>query len=220
MPRRLEAAGQENTMSENFLFDPLFLKVYMYTYGVVLLLIMSSFAEACLVLSPVGAVVAAVIAIRRGLGAMKYALVGLLYSMAFAIPFGYLVSRMTGGWHSAKAVWVVYVLLYLLWMCGPVAGGYILLWGVDTVTSVFLYEVSDDGFGSKSAWYIWLTLLNIISWFASLIWLIAGHFGSRPRDSILPSVYYVAPFWLAAFWSLVVYSVFIANVSAIETLLF
>ena len=84
-------------MSENFLFDPLFLKVYMYTYGVVLLLIMSSFAEACLVLSPVGAVVAAVIAIRRGLGAMKYALVGLLYSMAFAIPFGYLVSRMTGG---------------------------------------------------------------------------------------------------------------------------
>ena len=88
---------------------------------------------ACLAFSPVGAVIAGTMAYRQRLGTVKYAVAGLFYSMAFVIPFGYLVARMNGERPRAIFVWFAYLVLYLLWLIGPVAGGFLILDASDSV---------------------------------------------------------------------------------------
>ena len=174
-----------------------------YFYGVIFGMLMGFMAFVSLLFAPVGATVTAVMAYRRGTGTIRYAAAGLWYGMSFIVPLVFFVARIAGRRPPVVVVVVSYLSLYTVWICFSIVGGYLIMWTSGTDVSGILSEGKTfHDLGTINVWYGWVTLANIGTLVASLIWLMAGHFlGSRnDKDHLIPA-YYVAPFWFPAFWS-------------------
>ena len=150
--------------------------------------------------APLGALICALIARRRGLSPRRYALAGAAFSALFFLPWVYLVARVLG-WVIPKPLVVLsYAILYLMWIQGP----FQLSYGA--------WADGDDLY--PNALWLCMWLGNILAMMASVLLMTppiakkinpfrrASGDGGPIRDT-LPNPVYLLPFALLWGWTAV-----------------
>ena len=153
--------------------------------------------------APLGALICALIARRRGLSPRRYALAGAAFSALFFLPWVYLVARMLG-WVIPKPLVVLsYAILYLMWIQGP----FQLSYGA--------WADGDDLY--PNALWLCMWLGNILAMMASVLLMMTpiakkiNPFRRASRDDApirdtLPNPVYLLPFALLWGWSAALYA--------------
>ncbi|MXX53073.1 MAG: hypothetical protein F4Z35_03785 [Dehalococcoidia bacterium] len=138
----------------------------MFTPGLIFIAILAGSALLWLSIgilwAPFGGLICALRARSLGLPAVRFAVVGAVYSLAMFLPWVYLIRRMTGGWFSDGLIATAYILLYAVW-----AG----IWSYPFL-GAFAYKPFDPEFG------LFLTTL-LVSLILSCLWI---YFIRRMRD--------------------------------------
>ncbi len=170
---------------------------------------MGALAGFCLVASPFAALVAAFMARRCGLPALRYSIVAGLCCAAFFAPWVYLVARLSGWRPPRPIVWASYVALGILWLTLVVGGHFMfqISYGLNDVAAGRSFE--QDLYSPST----FLLAANVVTTLAALVWLTLFHSLSpksgQKRHDALPRLPYVTPFGLLAFWSMTYLVVYI-----------
>lgn len=120
--------------------------------------------------TPAAAVICACRARARGLSVSRYALFGALCSVLFIVPWIYLVARMYDKSIPRNIVRTVYIILYALWLIGPI----VMLSAVVVNELVFWMENANTQrynlapYATIFAVSVILAVLNITTWILSL----------------------------------------------------
>ena len=134
------------------------------------------------VFSLIAATTCAVLAKRRGLYVLRYALAGGIYSMMMLAPFFYLVLRLLDRKPPTGLVYFVYCVLVVVWIMGPIGSPFVLSYDPPDPELIAF-------FGIPAA----LNAVMLGSW---LLWRILR--GAPPEsDDLLPPFGYILPFLLA-----------------------
>ena len=141
--------------------------------------------------SPIGALICGLLAWRRLRGRKIWRYVGLgpLHSALFFLPWIYTVCRLAGWRPPRRLVTLTYITVYSLWFVGPIIGAWFLLcvgWDRDALFWRLKTQIG------------WLSIVQLITWLVSLIWL---YNYQRGDSRLLPRLVYVQPFILLAIWT-------------------
>ena len=167
----------------------------------ILTLCISLWLALSILFSPFGALVCGLLAYRRlrGRKVWRYVGVGAFHSALFILPLVYTVCRLAG-WRPPRILVVLaYIIIYSVWLVGSVIGAWFLFcvgWGSDEL----FYRLGDYSVG--------LSLLQLLTWLGSLIWLCKHHYGFWRRRSQLV---YIQPFILLAGWTLFLLIAFVLS---------
>ena len=145
------------------------------------------------VLSPVTGLISGLLARRRGLDPLRFAVVGVVYRLMLGFPWLFVVFGMRG-WNIPRfLIRTLYFLLYAAWFWVAV------MWAV-----AFFFDIGDYSNFAKARVTIG-ALTAIVGWFVSLAVLRRTGVGplvewGSPEEGIVPYAKYVQPF---AFMALV-----------------
>lgn len=139
----------------------------------------------------------------RGLIAARYCIMGAFYSMLLVAPSVYLFFRLRDMQVPGGLVRLVYVLLYVVWLFGPITALLALFLLGYQASFVFEERLPFVGEGlansSSSEGYLLgilgiFLVINVIAWWRSLHDLREEVASSHSRDEVLPSRHYILPF--------------------------
>ena len=171
--------------------------------GLLLLVVIAPAGIVSTLWAPLGALICALIARRRGLNQRRYALAGAAFSALFFLPWVYLVARMLGRVIPKPLVVLSYAILYLMWIQGP----FQLSYGA--------WADGDDLY--PNALWLCMWLGNILTMMVSVLLMmtpiakkinpfrLASGDGGPIRDT-LPNPVYLLPFALLWGWSAALYA--------------
>ncbi len=143
------------------------------------------------VFSPVAGLISGRLARRRGLNLRRYTVVGVAYSIMFGFPWLCLTFGMLD-WNIPRLlIRMLYVLLYVAWMCACLMWVIFFFFVIDEEPSIIRLVIVSFGAGA-----------SIIGWFVSLRILMKTGVGSlaewgSPEEGIVPYTRYLQPFaWI------------------------
>ena len=179
---------------------------------------MALFAVLCVLLSPVaGALIAMLMAWReRRIGV--YTIVGVICCASLLLPWVYLFARLGNKRPPNFITWASYVVIYALWIYGPIYAAYILfkssaLHSLQEAVQLGVYQVT------MHPLHFLLLGLTVSTMIGSLYLLFSER--HRPttasqHNEFIPQLHHVAPFTLAAFWAITNISAFYYTVAPNE----
>ncbi len=154
----------------------------------------------CVLWAPFASWICANSARKNDLDVRRYAVAGGVYSILLALPWVYLLTRMSGDRPSRLLVKWAYVLLYAAWLWLSIMGGMTYVTSGEGILANFV------GLAQALRW------INLATWIGSLVWLlyVNDRETARARDwwdtdktdnPIMPRPAYIAPFILAVSWA-------------------
>ena len=148
--------------------------------------------------APFATMICARTARARGLDSRRYAIAGAVYSVLFLLPSIFLIARIHNKSTPGCLTRSAYVLIY----------GW--LWPVSTLSYYIFTLALPEPFWIVS---VSLLLLNVLTWFISLIKLIVWHRRqarvlSEESDDVLPNRVYIMPFAYVLGWVLIAVPLF------------
>ena len=182
-----------------------FINNVLFLPPLLLVLFVAPAGIASMLWAPIGALICALLAWRKGLGARRCALAGAAYSALFFLPWVYLTARMFGKTIPKPPIILAYIALYLAWLLGP---------------TQFCYDIWIDGHGGTdteyypAAWF-WAWLLNMLAMAAAPFLMPStkrinpfrpDHRDNGPLRDTLPNPVYLLPFALFGISILVVFA--------------
>ena len=112
-----------------------------------------------LLFAPFASVICMLIALRRGQSILSYGLLGALYSIAYLLPWIYLITRLSGRRMPRKVIMVGYVAIYVN--------------GIAVSFGLFALAFLDyEGYGGETAWTLLTGLVLIVgasTWLLGII---------------------------------------------------
>lgn len=157
----------------------------------------------CVMLAPVGALVCAIMARRRGLSAWRFAGLGAGNMALLLLPWIYTVARLARRRPPHGLVAMAYIILYSAWFIGPIAGLWLLLcvgWSRDSL------------FWNLKPVIGLLSIVQLVTWVGSMVWLSNRH--SALRLSTMPNLVYLQPFILLALWATLITTAFVGSIGS------
>ena len=140
---------------------------------------------------PFGGTICAWTANKKQLPVLKFAIAGALFSLFMLLPWFYLITRMKGKNLPHSAIKSSYMLIYIIWLFGPILFySWILIGSIDLDP---IDEFRDETFraGITSAF---MTVTGMSLWITSIVRLRIVNKQASPSHDILPRMEYVAPF--------------------------
>lgn len=168
------------------------LSIYWGLYGAPFIILLIVLIEALgIIWAPFGTAICILVAKKKQLPVLKFAVAGALFSMFLLLPWFYLITRMIGKKLPRFAIKSSYVIIYISWLFGPFLyyfGHQIILTDYDMMDE-FRDETLRTGITS-----VFMTVTGMSLLIASIIRLRIVDKQALPSRDILPRMEYVAPF--------------------------